>query len=124
MYLNITVENGISNLHFKIGTFISLQTEPSHTCILEYGSSLTPVQPIRLKTIYHSGEGNLFFCCTCPNPNFRQIKLIIIVITHINIFFVLLIIVLIVSFFLGYNEIDKKVHLTFMNQGVRNVVLC
>ena len=42
---------------------------------------------IKFKVKGRLGEGNLIFCCTDPtDPNFQKIKIIIIVISHINIF--------------------------------------
>ena len=54
------------------------------------------------------GESNVTFCCMGPtDPNFRQIKIIIILISHINIYFF----TIYNSsnwFFLDYNKIHKK----------------
>ena len=52
-----------------------------------------------IRESFYLGEGNLIFCCTGPNDrNFWQIKIVIILISHINISFLLFIFLLIWSF--------------------------
>ena len=53
------------------------------------------------------GKGNLIFCCTDPtDPNFQQIKIVIIVISHINIFDVYYLFFFEHVFLLGYKKIE------------------
>ena len=52
-----------------------------HTCLPSIKNEMIKRKQVIL------GEGNLIFCCTGPtHPNFHHIKIIIILISHVNTF--------------------------------------
>ena len=73
------------------------------------------------------GEGNLIFCCTgLTDPNFWNIKIIIIMISHIYISFFIFISSSMTFFLLDYSKIHKNknlVHLISLNHS-KEMYLC